>query len=93
LSNEFSEKGRHKNLDIHFGNNNKLKNIVTEITSKIIDCDVFDSNDKNIALPKSDFAEYVLCNKRGFENFGIDEFSIIFEIIQEIINEKNDNLW
>jgi len=87
LSSEFTLTGRHKNSLFHFGNNNKLKNIVDDLKSKIIDNDVFDEQDNNVALPKADFANYIYAQKQGFDNFEVNEFAKIFDLIKKIIDE------
>lgn len=40
---------------------------------------------KNLALPKKKFAEYVIEKKKGF-TFNMDEFSLIADVIENIVN-------
>jgi RNA-directed DNA polymerase len=53
----------------------------------IIDDSVF-NNDENVALPKDDFAVYVLTQKPNFNNLDHSEFRKIFDIIYKIIIEN-----
>ena len=48
-----------------------------------------EDNSPNFALSKMAFAECVLKKKSGFENFDFSNFVPIFEIIKEIIENKN----
>jgi len=48
-----------------------------------------EENGPNYALSKMDFAECVLNEKSGFENFDFSNFVPIFEIIKEIIENEN----
>ena len=82
LSNEFSvSSGRHKQ------NQNLTHPYPKHISGpylKIIDNDVFNQKDENIALPKSQFASYVLDEVKGFDDFDVSQFRKIFDIIVEI---------
>ena len=40
---------------------------------------------KNLALSKKKFAEYVIEKKKGF-TFNMDEFSLIADVIENIVN-------
>lgn len=59
---------------------------------EIIDNNVFALEDEefktNLALPKNHFAEYILNNKKGFDNFNIGNFKKIFDVIEKIVNEQ-----
>jgi len=80
LSNEFNPKsGRHKDGDLNCALFNKLHGELT-----IIDDKVFDENDENVALPKDDFAKYVLSCVAPFDDFDFSEFERIFECLSEI---------
>lgn len=87
LSNEFQQRsGRHK-----MENNLNCTNLQKIKDSKklcVIDDRVFDSNENNVALPKNDFAEYVLKQAVNFDNFDHTEFGKIFDIIHAIITEN-----
>ncbi len=84
LNKEFSLTGRHT-IERHIiaGEKNKIraKHIV------IIDDEVFDDTDKNIALPKDDFAENVKNAVHGFHDFDFTEFRAIFELIETILRQ------
>jgi len=58
----------------------------------IIDNNVYDTKDNNVALSKADFARYILDGVEKF-SFDVSEFSKIFDIIQKIIEQsrKGDN--
>lgn len=56
---------------------------------KIIDNEVFDDNENNIALSKADFAKYVYNNHSSFAKLSIDGFRQIIDTIRKICtNEK-----
>ena len=81
LSNEFHpESGRHRTLDLVTDKNKIKKN-----TLKIIDNGVFDSENKNIALSKNDFANCILERKDSFVDFDFQPFHEVFEIIDKIL--------
>ena len=41
---------------------------------------VFNENEDNVALPKSQFAEYVLTQNESFNDFDVSEFEKIFSL-------------
>lgn len=86
LSNEFNQSSGKHNVekDIHCQEINKIK----RDKLCIIDNSVFNKEDKNIALPKDDFACHILDEKLNFDNFGFENFESIFEIIEEILSKK-----
>lgn len=85
LSSEFTPTGLLKtNKDIRHGNYTKIKKYTEDNKSKIVECEVF-KEETNIALSKSDFAKYILENKRGFDNFDVNQFEKIFHIIDLIL--------
>jgi Predicted ATP-binding protein involved in virulence len=88
LSSEFSEKGKHKTEpNLRHGNYNKIKAYIEDDKSKVIEYDVFDENDTNIALPKSDFAQYILDNQQNFDQFDISQFETVFSILDSILKD------
>lgn len=88
LSSEFSEKGKHKTEpNLRHGNYNKIKAYIEMDKSKVVEYDVFDENDTNIALPKSDFAQYILNNQSDFEQFGVSQFEAVFTILDSILKD------
>lgn len=88
LSDEFTNKSHRlkKNTSIVCSNNAiveaQRKGIV-----KVIDNGVFDDNEQNIALSKSDFAKYVYDNAPSFSKLSIEGFRSIFEKIREILRQ------
>lgn len=85
ISDEFDAKScRHKIENLNCRDVNK----VTKGPLKIIDNDVFNGEHVNVALPKNNFASYVLSNVEGFNDFDISEFRLIFNVIQKIIKEN-----
>ncbi len=65
---------------------NKIGNFI------IIDQQVFrlDRNsEENIALSKSQFANYVLRGYPGFDNFDLSGFLLLFELIDEILTKTH----
>lgn len=88
LSSEFSEKGKHMtDPNLRHGNYSKIKAYIEPDKSKIVEYDVFDENDKNVALPKSDFAQYILNNQVGFDQFDVSQFETVFSIIDSILKD------
>ena len=83
LSNEFhSKSGKHKedkklNCILH----NKIR--ATKIS--IIDDSVFNESEENVALPKSDFADYILDQADNFNDFDFSAFEKIFDVISMIV--------
>lgn len=53
---------------------------------RVIDNRVFDSRNKNVALPKEAFANYVLSGATNFDDFDVSQFGKIFDLIQEILS-------
>lgn len=51
---------------------------------KIIDDGVFDNTNSNVAMTKNDFADNVLNQAPGYENFDFDTFKEIFDVICKI---------
>jgi RNA-directed DNA polymerase len=87
LSNEFSSRsGRHQSLDLTT-DRNKIKG--EQI--KIIDSDVFDREDKNVALSKNSFADYILRGEEGFNDFDFKEFDEVFKTIDNILKFHIEN--
>jgi RNA-directed DNA polymerase len=87
LSNEFrSRSGRHQSLDL-----NTDRNKIKGEQIKIIDSDVFDREDKNVALSKNSFADYILRGEEGFNDFDFEEFVEVFKTIDNIIKFHIEN--
>lgn len=60
------------------------RNIFRGPQPKIVDDGVFDPHNANVALSKNAFADYVVSQESGFDDFDFSPFQAIFEIIQEI---------
>jgi RNA-directed DNA polymerase len=87
LSNEFrSRSGRHQSLDL-----NTDRNKIKGEQIKIIDSDVFDREDKNAALSKNSFADYILRGEEGFNDFDFEEFDEVFKTIEKILKFHIEN--
>lgn len=87
-STEFDEKSsRHKTIqNISYGNNNKLKGITSEETSKIIDSEVFNEKHESIALSKNKFTEYIQNETIPYKDVDFGNFKLIFDVIKKIID-------
>ena len=87
LNSEFSKKSyRHsENKILSTTKFNEVKNN----SLKIIDSEVHDDADNNVALSKNDFAKCILNSNPGFDNFDFSEFSAIFEVIEKILQRHN----
>lgn len=85
LSDEFvKESGNHvqDNL-VHCTVLNKLGKKIT-----IIDSGVFNNQGSSKALSKNAFAEAILKDEQGFNDFDFSEFKPVFDAVEEIINLK-----
>jgi len=83
LNSEFNPKSfRHETEDLvcHDSKINNHKQI------KVIDKDVFDKDNENVALSKNNFAENIFNKEEGFSKFAFTEFRKIFDIINEIMS-------
>ena len=70
LSNEFNPTTqRHKTENLNCPDHNKLNR-----PSTIIEAQVYNENHRNVALPKSNFSEYVLERAENFDDFDVTEF-------------------
>ena len=85
VSSEFHPSSRHKNQDLTCTDLNKVK----RQDVSIIDNQVFDRHHRNVALPKSQFADYILQQEEGFNDFDVSEFRQIFDIIAMIMKENS----
>ena len=86
LSNEFdSESARHATDDLNCTDRNKIRD--TNLL-KIIDDGVFNSGHENVALTKNAFADLISTRAQGFNDFGFEEFSKIFDIVSAIARES-----
>lgn len=80
LSKEFHvTSGRHLKLDL----STRIR--FKEGQAKIIDAEVFNEKDENVALSKNTFADYVFQSEEKFNHFNFQEFSEVFEVIDKIV--------
>ncbi|MBI5879790.1 MAG: RNA-directed DNA polymerase [Chloroflexi bacterium] len=87
LSSEFDKHScRHLTEDLNCTDNNKVKQPLA-----IIDNAVFDSNRKNVALSKSEYATNVLTKVPGFTTFDVAAFKLVFETLERIIKYDNQH--
>ena len=84
LSEEFLPSSRHKSENLTCTDLNKIK----RQDVSIIDNQVFDRHHRNVALPKSQFADYILQQEEGFNDFEVSEFTKIFDIIAMILQDN-----
>jgi hypothetical protein len=68
---------------------NKLK---LNRRSRLIDQEVYNENDQNIALSKADFAESIINGTPPFNNVSFEPFLPLFNIIQEIIQKSEEKV-
>jgi len=82
LSTEFHpDSGRHLKEDLTFRGSRDLH--LDQLA--IIDHDVFDLANRNIALPKAEFAEYVLNGVGAYGSLDISAFEPLFQLIAQIL--------
>jgi hypothetical protein len=82
INTEFHTKSqRHNTLDLTCTDRNKVSNDGI----CIIDNDVFDNNEKNVALSKKKFAQYVLNRTQNFDDFDFSSFCGIFDKLVKIL--------
>ncbi|NOK59072.1 MAG: RNA-directed DNA polymerase [Chloroflexi bacterium AL-W] len=86
LSREFNpESARNHDGSLNCTDMNKIRD---QRKVNVIDSNIYNSSKENVALPKSDFADYILHQEENFNDFDYTEFKAIFEIIQRIIQEN-----
>ena len=49
------------------------------------------TSEENFALSKAQFANYVLDNNPGFDNFDITGFLPVFQLIEDMLIKNKDN--
>lgn len=84
LTSEFHPvSGRHReDKTLSIGNKAKLKNFTATKDTKIVDSEVYDQNDNNVALTKADFADAIATDMFPFD---FSPFKPIFDTLTEII--------
>ena len=90
LTSEFNEKSGKFIADpmIHYAKKGHLKGNTEKAKAKIVDSEVYDAGDNNIALSKTDFADRVLTAEPPFDQVNLEPFRLIFESIERICNES-----
>jgi hypothetical protein len=83
LSEEFSRKSGRSKIDN--GLTYPYPKRLSKSKLSIIDSDVYDENDKNVALSKNQFAENILNREDNFDDFDVEAFRAVFDIIAEIV--------
>lgn len=90
LSDEFTEKSHQLKSNTNIVCNNKtLIDAQKKGTIKIVDKDVFDTNEKSLALSKEMFAQNILDKTDEFSSVDINGFEKIFSVISSIIAPHN----
>ena len=86
LTDEFKEKSHQLKTNSSITCTNKtLVDATKRNIVKIIDSDVFDSEENSLALSKNQFAEYIYNNEDEFTKISVDGFKDIFSILEQII--------
>lgn len=89
LSSEFDkETGKHLSLPgVHYADKSRKGSFsyLKADFPRILQDSVWNSEEKNIALPKRDFAEYIYTGKNGFDKFGFDNFRLLFDVMREVM--------
>ena len=84
LSNEFNHvSGRHISEDLNYKYVPKLKSDKL----RIIDSDVYNDRNQNVALPKVQFAQHILDGDAGFTGINFDGFRGVFEQVNKVLIE------
>lgn len=87
LSSEFNQSsGRHVSENLH---TNRLNQVKAKRVS-VIDTDVFDQDNRNVAFPKDDFAE-AISSDDAFKGIDRSSFKPVFDIIDAIIEKASKN--
>ena len=88
LSDEFTEKSHQLKENSKIVCTNKtLVGAYKEKMIKIIDCEVFNDEEKSLALSKNDFADNVYQGNGNFANINVEGFREILETISSICNK------
>ena len=89
LSDEFSTQA-HRLLDNSeiVSQNKTISDAHKREIVKVVDSEVFNINNEQIALSKADFARMVLNKEKPFDNMDVSGFLRIFDIIGKIITGK-----
>ena len=88
LSDEFTNKSMQLKSDNRIVcHNSTLIDAQKRNIIKVVDSDVFDSNERSLALSKNKFADYILSEEGKYKNVSVEGFSDIFCKIESIVNK------
>lgn len=76
-------------FSIHCTKTGYIKEHIDANKSRIVDNDVFNSQNENVALSKADFADNIYKAIQPFHNFDFKEFEPVFENVEKIILENS----
>jgi len=91
--NQFISKCGKFKTDTQSGNNKKTKHITLQYPNKNERGYVYRNDDEecnkstNMNLSKNEFAENIYNEVEGFNNFKIEDFRLIFDVIEKILND------
>jgi len=87
ITSEFNEKSGKNRLDasINVGSKGVLRDCTETHKAKIIDSEVYDKHNSNIALAKASFAYNIVNDVKPFDTFDFEEFRKIFRLIEQIV--------
>ena len=91
--NQFISKCRKFKTDTQSGNNKKTKHITLQYPNKNDRGYVYRNDDEecnkstNMNLTKNEFAENIYNEVEGFNDFDIENFRLIFDVIEKILND------
>lgn len=87
LTSEFNEKSGKWLADprISIGSKGQLYGLTEPLKAKVIDTEIYDGSNQNIALTKSRFTEQIINEVPPFDTFDFSEFQQIFEVLESII--------
>lgn len=87
LSDEFTEKSYQlKNNPKIVCHSGTLKDAFKRKIIKVVDSDVYDSEENSLALSKANFANYILNEQAPFDKVSVEGFEDVFSVIENIVN-------
>jgi RNA-directed DNA polymerase len=93
LSSEFRLNGRHKDLPLNYLKPRALRDAVDTEKARIISDNVFEdeNSDKDLALSKVGFANYIVDEVEPFNGFDFEPFREIFTVIESILEAEENS--
>lgn len=87
LTSEFHPTSGRNRADkqLSIGNKAKLKNVTSTKLTKIVDSEVYNEDDQNVALTKANFAEAIAHNDAPFSSFNASVFEPVFDVLIQIL--------